>query len=92
MYISMRREKIVHDDEMDLASIGYLHAVQAVKLGEKCVRVFLDVVVVVLQDLPEELVFGVVYGLDDVFVVSREIEEAAALAGRAKLGKDVFAC
>jgi hypothetical protein len=77
---------------MDLASIGYLHAMQAVKLREECVRVLLNVVVVVLQDLPEELVFGVVYGFDDVFVVSREIEEAAALAGRAKLGKDVFAC
>jgi len=76
---------------MDLASIGYLYAMQAVELGKKCVWVCLNVVVVVLQYLPEELVFGVVDGFDDVFVVSREIEEASALARGAKLGKNVFA-
>jgi len=47
----MRREKVVHDNEMDLASVGYLNAVQAVKLRKKSVGVFLDVVVVVLEDL-----------------------------------------
>lgn len=35
--------------------------------------------------------FGVVYCFDDVLVVSGEIKKAAALAGRAKFGKDVFA-
>lgn len=40
--------------------------------------------VVFSQYPPEELVFGVVDGLDDVFVVSREVEEAAALAWRTK--------
>jgi hypothetical protein len=70
---------------MDLASIGYLDAVQAVKLGKKRVRVLLNVVVVVLQDLSEELVFGMMDGLDNVLVVAGEIEEAAALAGRAEL-------
>jgi hypothetical protein len=76
---------------MDLASIGYLDAMQAVKLGKKRVRVLLNVVIVVLQYLPEELVLGVVDGLDDVLVVAGEIEEAATLAGRAELGEDVFA-
>jgi hypothetical protein len=36
-------------------------------------------------------VLGVVYCFDDVLVVSGEIEKATALAGRAELGKDVFA-
>jgi hypothetical protein len=50
------------------------------------------VVVVVLQYLPEELVLGMMYGFDDVLVISREIEEASTLARRAELGKDVLAC
>jgi hypothetical protein len=77
----MRRKQVVHDDEMDLTPIGYLYAMQTVELGEERVGVLLYVVVVVLQYLPEELVFGVVDGLDDVFVVSGEIEEAATLPG-----------
>ncbi len=36
--------------------------------------------------------FGMVYGLDYVFVVAREVEEAAALTRRAQLGKNVLAC
>jgi hypothetical protein len=88
----MRRKQIVHDDEVNLASIGYLYAMQAVKLGKKSVWVLLYVVVVVLEDLAEELVFGVVDSLDDVLVVAGEIEKAATLARRAQLGKDVFAC
>lgn len=76
---------------MDFASIGYLYAMQAVKLGKKSVWVLLHVVVVVLENLAEELMFGVVDGFDDVLVVAGEIEEAATLAGRAELGKDVFA-
>lgn len=35
--------------------------------------------------------FGMVYGLDDVFVVAREVKEAAALTRRAQFGKDVLA-
>jgi hypothetical protein len=76
---------------MDLASIGYLYAMQAIKLGKQCVWVLCYVVVVVFQYLAEEFVFGVVYCFDDVLVVSGEIEEATALAGRTKLGKDVLA-
>jgi hypothetical protein len=49
-------------------------------------------IVVVLEDLAEELVFGVVDSFDDVLVVAREIEKAAALARGAELGKDVFTC
>ena len=48
-------------------------------------------VVVVLQDLPQKLMLGVMDGLDDVLVISREIEKAATLSRGAELGKDVFA-
>jgi len=68
---------------MDLAPVGYLYAMKAIKLREKGVRVFLYVVVVVLEDFPEEFVLGVVDSLDDVFVVPGEIKETATLAGRA---------
>jgi hypothetical protein len=77
---------------VNLAAIGYLYAMQTVELGKKCVGILLDMRVVVLQDLAEEFMFGVVYGFDDVFVVSREIKEAPALARRAELGEDVLAC
>jgi hypothetical protein len=76
---------------MDLAPIGYLYAMQTVKLRKKCVRVLLDVVVVVPQDLPEKFMFSVMYGFDDVLVVAREIKEAPAFSRGAELGKDVFA-
>jgi hypothetical protein len=32
VYIAMRGEKVVHDNEMDLATIGYLNAMKAIKL------------------------------------------------------------
>lgn len=48
-------------------------------------------VVVVLQNAAEELVLGVMDRLDDEFIVTGEIKEAAALPRRAKLGKDIFA-
>lgn len=76
---------------MDLASVGYLYAMQAVKLGKKGIGVLLNVCVVVLQDFAEKFVFGVVYSFDDVLVISGEIEKASALARRAELGKDVLA-
>lgn len=88
----MRREQVIHDDEMDLTSIGYLYAMQAVELGKKGVGVLLYVVVVVFENLAEEFVFSVMDSLDDVLVVAREIEKAAALAWRAELGKNVFTC
>jgi hypothetical protein len=77
---------------MDLASVGYLYAMQAVKLGKESVRVFLDVCVVVLEDFPKEFMLGVVNSFDDVLVVSGEIEKATTLTRRAKLRKYVLAC
>jgi hypothetical protein len=40
-------------------------------------------VVVVLEDFAEELMFSVVDGFDDILVIAGEIEEAAALSRRA---------
>jgi hypothetical protein len=36
-------------------------------------------------------VLGVMNGLNDVFVISRKIKEAPALARRSKLGEDILA-
>lgn len=49
-------------------------------------RVVHDMLVVLLQHAPEEHVFGMVNRLDDKPVVPREVEETAALPGRAELG------
>jgi hypothetical protein len=76
---------------VDLASIGYLNAMKAIKLGQKGIRVLFNMVVVVLENLAEKFVFGVMNRFDNVLVVSGEIEETATLSGRSKLGKDVFA-
>lgn len=63
---------------------------ETIKLTQKSVRICLDMVVIFPEYLAEEFVFGVVYRLDDVFVISREIEETTRLSWRAKFGKDVF--
>lgn len=76
---------------MYLPPIGYLDAMKAIELRKKCVRVISDVVIVVSEDFPQEFVLGMVYRLDDVFVVAGEIEEASTFAGRAKFRQDVFA-
>jgi hypothetical protein len=49
------------------------------------------VVPVVLEDLTQEFVLGVVNSFDDVLVITGEIEKAAALAWGAELGKNVLA-
>ena len=53
-------------------------------------RVALDVCMILGEDAAEELVLGVVDGLDDEAVVAREVKKRAGLAGRAELGKDVL--
>lgn len=53
---------------------------QSVELRQKGVGILLDMVVIVLEDVAEEFVFGMVYRLYDVLVISREVEEAATFA------------
>lgn len=50
MNITMRREEVVHDNEVDLPAVRNLHSVQAVELRKQCVGVVADVGVVLLQD------------------------------------------
>ena len=50
----------------------------------------LDVRMILGKDAAEELVLGVVDGLDDEAVVARKVEERAGLAGRAELGEYVL--
>lgn len=47
-------------------------------------------VVIIFEDFSQEFVLAVMDGLDDVFVIAGEIEKGATLAGRTKLGEDVF--
>ena len=89
--VAVRREKIVHDDEVDLPAIRHLDAVQTIELRDQGVRVLLDVLIVFGQNFPQDLVFGVVNGLDDIFVVSREVEEATTFTRRAQFGEDILA-
>ena len=91
MDVAVWWEKVVHHNKVDFASIGYLYAMQTIELREKRIWVFLDVIIVILQYLPEEFVLGVVDRFDNVLVISREIEEATAFARRSKLGKNVLA-
>jgi hypothetical protein len=88
--VAMRREEVVHDNEVNLLPMRQLDAMQSVKPRDERMRVLLDVLVVVLEDGAEELVLAVPDGLDDEAVVAGEVEERAALAGGAEFGEDVF--
>lgn len=87
----MGREEVVHDHEVDLAPVGHLDAMEAVELGDERVGILLDVLVVLREDLAEEFMFGMMDRLDNVLVVSGEVEEAPAFPRGAEFGEDVFA-
>lgn len=70
MNITVRREKVVHDDEVDLFASRELDSVQAVETRQEGMRVLLDVLVVVLQDRAQELVLRVPDRLDDEAVIA----------------------
>ena len=75
--ILMRREKVVHNDEMDLASSRQLNTMQAIEPAEERVRILLDVIKVLRKNAQQELVFRVSNRLDDEAVVARKVEEGA---------------
>ena len=83
--VLVRGEEVVHDHEVDFASVGKLDAVEAVEARDERVWIVLHMLVVLLQDLPQVLVLGMMDGLDDEAVVAREVEERSRLARRAKL-------
>lgn len=66
----MWREQIIHDHKMHLSSERDFDAMQAIELREERVWIFPDVVVVFPEHVAEDLVFGVMDGFDDVFVVA----------------------
>jgi hypothetical protein len=90
VHVLVRREKVVHDHEVDLVPARELDAVEAVEAREERVRVLPHVLVVLREHAPEELVLRVVDRLDDEAVVAREVEERAGLARAAELGEDVL--
>lgn len=89
--VAVRREEVVHDDEVDFPAVCHLHTMQPVELRDQGIGVLLDMAIVLGQNLSEELVFGMVDSLDDILVVARKIEEAATLAGRAQFRQNILA-
>lgn len=83
-------EEVVHDHEVDLAPAGKLDTMKAVESRDECMRVTLDMLIVLLENPSEELVLVVVDRLDDEPVVPREVEERSGLARRPKFRQDVF--
>lgn len=79
--VSMRWEQVVHDDEVNLASVRELDAMQTVEATEERMGVRLDMLVVVFEDGEEELVLRMSDCLDDEAIVSREVEERSGFAG-----------
>ena len=82
----MRREEVVHDDEVDLLAVGHLDPVKTVELREKGVGVIGNMLEVILEDLAKKFMLGMVNGLNDVLVITRKVEETAALARGTKFG------
>lgn len=47
--------------------------------------------VIILQNLPQELVLAMVNRLDDVLVISRKVEKTSTLSWRSQFRQDIFA-
>lgn len=90
VYVTVWRKQVVHDDEMNLSSPGQLDPMQAVKAREQCVWIVLYVLMIVLEDGLQKLMFRVMNSLDDEAIVSRKVEERARFAGRSQLREDIF--
>ena len=73
----MWREKVVHNDEMDLASSRQLNTMQTIESTEERVRILLDVIKVLRKNAQQELVFRMSNRLDDEAVVTRKVEKGA---------------
>ena len=91
MDVLVGREDVSHNDKVDFAALRKLDAVEAEDTAEEGVWVCEDVGVVCREDLEQHAVLRGVDGLYDEAVVGGVVEEAAALAGRPKLRKDILA-
>jgi hypothetical protein len=88
--IAVRREKVVHDEKVDFSPSRQLDSMEAVESAEEGMWVLLDVLVIVLEYLAQELVFGMVDRLDDETVVPRKVKEGTRFAGGPEFGENVF--
>jgi hypothetical protein len=58
--------------------------VESIELREEGIGILLDMGIIFPQNLSQKFVLRVVNGLDDVFVVPREIEKASTLPRRSE--------
>lgn len=82
MDITMRREKIVHDHEMNLPPSWQLDPMQAIEPGQQGMRIFLDELMVLLEDRAQKFVLRMPNRFDDETIVAREVEEGAGFPRR----------
>lgn len=75
---------------MDLPAAGQFDTMKAVEARQQCVRIALDVLVVLLEDRPEEFVFGMRDGLDDEPIIAGKVEEGTRFPRRSQLGENVL--
>jgi hypothetical protein len=73
--VAMGRHEVVHDDKVDLPTSRQLDPMQAIEARDEGVRVVPDVLVVLLEDTPKELVLGVVNRFDDEAVIPGKVKE-----------------
>ena len=76
---------------MNFSAVGNFDPMKTVELGYQSVRVTFNMCEILMKDFPQEFVFCMMNGFDDVFVISREVKEAATFSWRSKFGEDVFA-
>ena len=87
----MRWKQVIHHNKVDFFTICYLHSVKSVELRYERVRVSFHVRVIFSQYFPQEFVFSMVNGFDDLFVVPGKVEEAATFTWRAEFRQYVLA-
>ena len=77
MHIAMRREQVVHDDEMDLPPMRQLNPMQPIKPTQQRMRIRLDMLMIILQYPPQELMLRMPYSLDDEPIVPTKVKEGS---------------
>lgn len=87
----MGREEVVHYYKVNLSTVWYLYSMETIELRDECVWITFDMRMVITEDFAQQFMLGMVDGLDYIFIVSGEIEEAAAFARRSKFGENVLA-
>ena len=76
----MRREEVVHDHKVDLATARKFDSVEAVESGKKGVGIVFDMMVVLLENGEEEFMLRVADSFNDKSVVPGKIKKRARFA------------